>query len=337
MFIASTPLGLSGKANQGESYFGTENPAIGTVITYIFNDTTLISEKDARKKKDAALAKAGKDVPYPSLDELHKEDWENAPYLLATITSADGEVVRRLKINKPSQGFNRLVWDFRYEALVPVQLQTRTPGRYEGQTMGALATPGTYYVQFHKIKDGKLTEMSAKTAFVIKSLNNVSLPAADKAALTAFSVKMVKMRRAVRGAAEVFNTQSNRVKHLQKAVLETPGAELKTLERLEKLHLQLKTTGITLYGDGSLASREFAVAPGLLTRIETAMDNFLEARSAAPASAERHYAQAADIFEQLLKDLKTMDKEIAEMEQEMYKLGAPYTQGSDFVPDWKKE
>lgn len=337
IFMEATPLGLTGKANQGESYFGSENPPLGTVITYLFNDTTMTSLKDIRKKKETALVKAGKDVPAPNLEEWHKEDWENAPYLLATITAADGEVVRRLKINKPAQGFNRLVWDFRYESLIPVQLQPRTAGRYEGKTSGALAAPGTYYVQFHKIKDAKLTEMSGKIAFVVKSLNNVTLPAADKIALNAFSMKMTKMRRAARGASEVYNTLNNRVKHLQKAILETPDADLKLLEPLEKLYLQLKETGIVLYGDGSLSSREFAYAPGLLSRIETAMDNFWDATSAAPVSAERHYTQAADIFEQLLKDLKTMDKAISDIEMELFKLGAPYTQGSDFVPDWKRE
>ena len=337
IFMEATPLGLTGKANQGEAYFGSDNPPVGTVITYLFNDTTMVSLKDIRKKKETALVKAGKDVPAPNLEEWHKEDWENSPYLLATITAADGEVVRRLKINKPTQGFNRLVWDFRYESLIPVQLQPRTSGRYEGKTSGALAAPGTYYVQFHKIKDAKLTEMSGKIAFVVKSLNNVTLPAADKAALNAFSMKMTKMRRAARGASEVYNTLNNRVKHLQKAIFETADADLKLLEQLEKLYLQLKEAGIVLYGDGSLSSREFAYAPGLLSRIETAMDNFWDATSAAPVSAERHYTQAADIFEQLLKDLKTMDKAISDIEMELFKLGAPYTQGSDFVPDWKRE
>jgi hypothetical protein len=337
MFIESTPLGLSGKANQGESFYGAENPPIAAVITYLFNDTTLTSFKDQRKKKEADLVKNSKDIPYPTLDALHKEDWEINPYLIATISDAQGELVRRIRIDKPQKGFNRLNWDFRYEALVPVQLQNRSAGRYESTTSGALAAPGTYFVQFHKFQDGKLTEMSAKAPFVVKALNNVSLAAADKNQLNAFSVKMTKMRRAARGASEIYSTQVNRLKHLQKAVHETADADLKLLEKINLLYVKQKEMGIVFYGDASLSSREFAFSPGLLSKIETTMDNFWWATSAVPVSSNRHYNESAEIFEALLRDLKYMNEEISKIEESLFKLGAPYTQGSNYIPDWKRE
>jgi hypothetical protein len=337
MFIESTPLGLSGKANQGESYYGAENPAVAAVITYLFNDTTLISIKDQRKKKESELVKNGKDVPYPTLDALHKEDWENNPYLIATISDAQGEVVRRLRIDKPQKGFNRLNWDFRYEALVPVQLQNKSAGRYESTTNGALAAPGTYYVQFHKFQAGKLSELTAKTAFIIKALNNVSLAASDKKQLNDFSVKMAKMRRAARGASEVYSLQVNRLKHVQKAIHETTDSDLKLLEKISELGIKQKEMAIVLYGDASLSSREFAFSPGLLSRIESTMDNFWSATSAVPSSANRHYNESADIFESMLKELRLMNDEITKLEEALFKLGAPYTQGSNFIPDWKRE
>jgi photosystem II stability/assembly factor-like uncharacterized protein len=337
MFIESTPLGLSGKANQGESYYGAENPAVAAVITYLFNDTTLISIKDQRKKKESELVKNGKDVPYPTLDALHKEDWENNPYLIATISDAQGEVVRRLRIDKPQKGFNRLNWDFRHEALVPVQLQNKSAGRYESTTNGALAAPGTYYVQFHKFQAGKLSELTAKTAFIIKALNNVSLAASDKKQLNDFSVKMAKMRRAARGASEVYSFQVNRLKHVQKAIHETTDSDLKLLEKISELGIKQKEMAIVLYGDASLSSREFAFSPGLLSRIESTMDNFWSATSAVPSSANRHYNESADIFESMLKELRLMNDEITKLEEALFKLGAPYTQGSNFIPDWKRE
>lgn len=336
MFIEATPLGLSGKANQGEAYYGAENPPVATVITYLFNDTTMISISEARKKEEKALVKNKKDIPFPSLEALHKEDWENDPYLIASITNEVGEVIRRLKI-KPKQGFNRLEWDFRYESLVPVELQARKQGRYQSRTSGALAAPGKYFVQFHKVQSGKVTEMSEKMPFSTQSLNNATLAATDKAALTAFSVKMVKMRRAARGASQVYRDMTDRVKHLEKAVLEAPDAKLESLARLEKLHIRLKEMGIVLYGDGSLASRDMADKTGLLARIEITMDNFWEATSAVPTSADRQYRLAGEIFEQFLKDLEAVNKEVSTIEEEMYKLGAPYTKGSSFVPDWKME
>jgi hypothetical protein len=221
--------------------------------------------------------------------------------------------------------------------LVPVQLQNRSAGRYESSASGALAAPGTYNVQFHKFQDGKLTELSAKTSFNIKALNNVSLAAADKKQLNDFSVKMAKMRKAARGASEIYSTQVSRLKYLQKAVQETPDADLKLLEKIAALQLKQREMGISLNGDASLSSREFAFSPGLLSRIETAMDNFWSATSAVPASANRHYNESAEIFEGFLKDLRNMNDEITKIEESLYKLGSPYTQGSNFIPDWKRE
>ena len=183
----------------------------------------------------------------------------------------------------------------------------------------------------------EVTELSGKTAFIIKSLKNASLPPTDMMALNNFSVKMTKMRRAARAVSEVCNTQQSRLQHLNKAVIETPGSDLKLLERIEKLNIIQKQIAIILYGDRSLSSREFAVPPGLLSRIETTMDNFWEATGAVPVSAEKNYSQAAEILEKLLSDVKNMESELKKLEEELFKLGAPYTQGSDFIPDWKRE
>ena len=336
MFIESTPLGLTGKANQGDAYFGAENPVVGAQITYLFNDTTFTTFKDARKKRESVLLKNGKDIPYPNLEELHKEDWENSPYLLASISNVDGETVRRLKI-KPQQGFNRLVWDFRYESLVPVQLQNRQPGRYESQTTGALAAPGTYYVQFHKVQNGTVIELSSKQEFTVKSLKNSTLAATDKQALNDMSVKFVKMRRAARGLSEVFNSLNNRVKLLQKAVVETSSSDLKILEKLDKIYFQLKEISIELYGDASLYSRDFPFKPGLISKIETAMDNFWDATSAVPASSMRHYNESALALEKLIKDIQSISQEIKTIDADLNKNGAPYHPGSELIPDWRKE
>jgi hypothetical protein len=56
-----------------------------------------------------------------------------------------------------------------------------------------------------------------------------------------------------------------------------------------------------------------------------------------PVSSNRHYNESAEIFEALLRDLKYMNEEISKIEESLFKLGAPYTQGSNYIPDWKRE
>jgi photosystem II stability/assembly factor-like uncharacterized protein len=336
MFIESRPLGLGGKANQGESFYTADNPPVAATFSYLFNDTTFMSIKDARQKLEKDLIKADKEVPFPSLQELHDEDWENAPYVIATITNSRGEVVRRLK-TKPGQGLNRLTWDFRYESLVPVELQEREPGRYGSRTSGALAAPGKYAVQFHKVMQGKVTALSGKTEFTIKSLDNATLGAEDLAAVNAFEVKFSKMRRAARGLGKVYGNMNDRIKHLKKAVLQTPESDLNTIEWLENLEVQLKELGIVLYGDASLSSREFETKTSLSGRIEITMGNIWGSTAKVPEWAEAHYQEAGEILEDALKTAADLEKEIAKIEEQLYKQGAPYSKGSSFIPDWKLE
>lgn len=336
MFQESTPLGLTEKANQGESYYTAENPTYGVVFTYYFQDSTFTSLKEQRKKREAELMKSNKAVPYPNLEDLHKEDWENTPYLIYEITDEKGNTVRKIK-TKPSTGLNRVNWDFRYESLVPVQLNQGKPGRYEGRTSGPMAIPGTYFVQFFKVQQGKVTELGPKKSFQIKSLKNASLESKDRSLVFLFSEKMNKMRRAIRAASEFYQNYGQRIKLVQKAIIETPNASLSLLEKMDQLSMKWKTMGITLYGDGSLSSREFPFTPGLITRVETTMDNFWDASSDLPNSATQQYEASATIFESWLQELKSIESELVAVEKLLFGLGAPYTSGSPYMPDWKKE
>jgi hypothetical protein len=106
---------------------------------------------------------------------------------------------------------------------------------------------------------------------------------------------------------------------------------------MDQLLMKWKTMGITLYGDGSLSSREFPFTPGLITRVETTMDNFWDASSDLPNSATQQYEASATIFESWLQELKSIESELVAVEKLLFGLGAPYTSGSPYMPDWKKE
>lgn len=336
IFIERTPLGLTGTSMQGESYYAAPNPPVGAVFTYLFNDTTMMTSKDARYKREAQLIKDKKDIPYPTLDELHKEDWEQKPFAIMTITNKAGEVVRRIKTT-PRKGMNRLVWDFRYESLIPVQLRDSKPGRYGSAPSGALAAPGDYFAQLAKVHDGKVTILTEKIPFKIKSLNNATLSAEDKDALTAFETKLAKMRRAGRAVGSVYSSMNNRIAHLQKGIMVTPNADLKLLETAEKIRLRLKELGVDLYGDGSLSSREFEAEPGLFERMESPIWNMWDATAAPSQTAQKNYTIVGKMFEKFLGELNTVKKEINDLEQQLNDLGAPYTPGRIQIPDWKLE
>ena len=95
---------------------------------------------------------------------------EAAPYVLVTITDAQGNFVKSMK-QGAKKGYNRLVWDGRYQSNSPVSFHKPNPDNpYEGEDNGPLAIPGTYYVSFKLFYNNTFTELSSAKPFVIKSL-----------------------------------------------------------------------------------------------------------------------------------------------------------------------
>ncbi len=216
-------------------------------------------------------------------------------------------------------------------------MRDRQAGRYSSSPSGALAAPGEYFVQLHKVHRGKVTEMTSKTPFTIKSLNNATLAAEDKTALEAFEVKLAKMRRAGRAAGNVYSEMNKRIAHIEKAILQTGSADLKLLEQVDKMRIRMKELGIELYGDRSLSSREFEAAPGLMSHMEGTIWSIWYSTSAASDSAEKKYQAAGILFEKFLKDLSVVGQELTQIEKQLNDLGAPYTPGRVAIPDWKME
>jgi hypothetical protein len=111
MYNERTPWGLRGKSFLGESYYAADNPPFGAVFTYYVKDdiNTLKKQRNDREKE---MEEKGEQIPYPTLEELRKEDEEQKPYLFFTIKDQQGEIVERIK-EDPKKGVNRLTWNFR--------------------------------------------------------------------------------------------------------------------------------------------------------------------------------------------------------------------------------
>lgn len=336
IFIERNPLGGRSKASQGASYYAAKNPPVGAVFTYLFNDTTLHTRRDLRFKAEAAARKQKTDIQYPSIEDLRQEDWEQKPFVLLTIRNSRDEVVRRLR-HQPAKGMNRVVWNFRYESLMPTVLKPRKAGRYSSVPTGALAAPGTYTVELTKVQDGIVTPLTDPSEFEIQSLNNATLSAADKTALTAFEIKLSKMRRAGRAVIAVHGDLKKRVKHLHEAVLYTPESDLALLKKVDELRLRLEQLGVTLLGDGTRSSRGIETEPSLVARLESPIWSMWNATSAPSESTRANYLKAGQAFEKFLVDLRSVQKDLKKVEQQLNDLGAPYTPGRMQIPDWKLE
>jgi hypothetical protein len=334
MFVESQPLGLRGKGFQGDGYFATPNPPVGATFRYYLKDD-IKTIKENRQATEKELAKAGKAVYYPNVDSLRLEDQQAEPHLLFTIADAQGNVVRKLKA-PAKKGMKQIVWDFYYAPFTPVDFSVfdADANPFGGPAKGYRALPGDYTISMQKFEDGKYTQLVSPQPFKAVPLNNTTLPAEDKAALSAFNKKLAELQRVVTGTNAYTNDINNRLRFLKEAVIRTPGVN--TAEATQKIYdieRRMLAVGTALNGDASLSRREFEALPGINGMVNGIAAALWGTTSAPNGNLEQAYQQALQKFGKVYTEVKAVDSELNALEMQLEKSGAPYTPGR--LPDWK--
>ena len=335
MYIDARPLGLRGKGSQGESHYTADNPPIGAVFTYFFNDT-LKSNKEIRQEKEKVLIKKGEDVEYPSLEELRKEDRQQDSYLLFTIYDENGNELRKL-IEKPKLGINRIVWNFRLTPQSSIQLNVSKPGRYGEANKGPLALPGNYSVSMHKVVDGTVSLLVDKTPFSCVWLDKLSTPTDNKEELLTFQIKVDKLRKAVDASGKVLVDLNNRLSFIKSAVKSYPNLDLSKLKDIHALNSLSDSLSIQLYGDPSLSKRDVEQPESISSRVGIVIWNMWRSRSNPTETNKMLYNSAGEDFTLLVPEFKKFDKAVKDLENYLEDNQVPYTPGRSLIIDWKME
>ncbi len=333
MFIESRPYGLAGKGFLGESFYGAENPPLGATFTYYLKDAPK-TRALARREKEKAALKNGETLPYPSYEELRREDEEEAPSLTLTVTDESGNIVRRIK-GTAEKGFNRVAWNFRYAPLTPSHLKDPEPDAFAPGDESPLAMPGRYSVGITKTVDGVSTEIAGPVTFSTSVLSNSSLPAPDKKAVLQFQREVASLQRAVLGASQVVDDVKNRIVLLKKSLIDMQAPASKLRSDLDSLEANLRGMTRDLKGDRTLASRNEPASTSIVDVVSGVVDDEWQSTGAPTQTQRDAYAHAADVFAPLLARLHTLvEKDLRDIESRMERLGAPWTPGR--VPEWKR-
>jgi len=325
--------GRSGRGSQGASYYVAPNPDFGAVFTYYLKDK-ITTRKERRKEEEKKIGKRGKDVPYPTLEDLRAEDRETTPVVNLVVRDAAGEVVRRVEASR-NKGLHRVNWDLRYPSPSPTSLsRPRDLPPWVLLPAGPLALPGTYTVTLTKEVDGETTDLADPVTFEVVPLELATFAAADRAEAMAFHRKAARLQRAVRGAVRVADETQTRIKYLRKAYLDTPGADPSLLAEVHGLEQRLDEILVALRGDPTLSKHEEAAPTSISQRAGTAVDWYV---TSAPTQTQRDaYRDAGDAFIQRLGELRTLiEQDLAALEAKFESAGAPWTPGR--IPEWGKE
>ncbi len=334
MYIEASPLGGRERGFQGASFYIAPNPPFGAVFTYYLKED-LKTRKKLRQEQEKKLEKEGETLAYPTWETLRAEDREQEPSLLFTVTDEEGNVVRRLTAPGKT-GFHRLAWDLRFPASTPIRLQPPERGIFGGPPQGPLVAPGKYKVAMARQVDGVVTALGEPQSFEAVPLGLAILPAADQAAQLEFQRKTARLQRAVVGAMRSVDEAQERLRHVQKAILETPDAELTLAEQARTLDLRLRDIEEKLNGDPVLAARNEPTPPAIGDRVQGIVEGHWASSSEATRTFQDDYAIAAAEFAPVLEDLRqAIGGDLKNLEDRLEALGAPWTPGR--LPSWKPE
>jgi len=327
MFEKSAPLGLPGKAFQGDSFYSGKNLGPVAIIYYSYNDEGK-SIKDERQKNDKEKAKDGKDNPYPSYKELLNESQEMEEKLVFTIKDKDGLVVRKIE-KKPSKGIQKLKWDLRYPSKEAIKLNK--PSFYNpfaGRSEGNLVNPGEYSVSLSKTHNGVTTELAGPQILTVKALDNTVMPALNRNEKVDFQREVAELSRTIEGAGHMLSEVGNKMKHIKEAIIKVEKPMDDLLKDYYALDLKIKDIRTSLNGDNIKTRLDIDQVPspsGRLGWIE------YEQKYSTSTPTETHkmsFALAKEEFVPILDQIKALIKnDLEALEQKLEDADAPYTPG----------
>lgn len=329
LYIESLPLGLRGNSFQGHAMYAADNPEVGVAFTYYVKEN-IKTLKQKRQKAEKEQIKEGKDVKYPTYDELEAERNEEAPYLLFTIQDTDGNVIRKLKTGA-SKGVKRIVWDGRYPSVSPIRLsQPSFDNPFANEDEGILAMPGDYTVSLSRSVNGELTELVGPQSFKLNTLGGVTLPAKDRAALLAFQQDAQNLSRLVDGAGRMMSEIGNRMRFIERAVYSIPTPTPALNAEIQKIQDEMKAIRKEFYGD-NIASTLDQPSPFTISNRIGWLTYEMWNSTSAPTNTQRESLKIVkrDFKPILTRIKKVYNEDLKSLEKKLDEAGAPYTPGRD--------
>lgn len=336
LFVRSRPLGGSGAGWQGSNFYSAPNPASGAHIAYYLKNGYK-TRRAVRQAAEAAAAKRGEDVFYPSWDSLRVEDREEAPAILLTVTDAEGHVVRRLA-GPTGAGVHQVNWDLRYPSPEPPSrsrpdADDDDEGGRRREPAGPYVLPGSYRVAMAKRVDGEVTPLGEPVSFEVYPLDSAATPRTP--AILAFQQQTAKLARAVLGANALATETMNRLNLLERALQATPTADTKLSADARALESRLRDIRTSLTGDRTAARRNESSPPSLLGRLNDITNGLWSSTLGDATATQKHqYDIVGSDFGDVLAQLRTLvTVDLKRLEDSAEAAGAPWTSGR--IPTWE--
>lgn len=323
----SSPLGLPGKAFQGDNFYTAENLGPEAIITYYYGDS-FTSLEDARKKREKERIKDLKDVSYPTYESLKAEREEAEPQLVFTIRDSKGQVVKK-EFQKPSRGINRFKWNLRYTLQDPISFYT--PSFYnpwESRDEGTLVEPGNYTIDMQLEQDGTFTPLVAPQTFAVKALNNTVMPAQDRGEKVAFQRQIMELESKVGVMQSKMGELNDKLRYMKSALKRSEQPYGNLLKQVLALEDKLEDIEHKLYGDPVKRSLDIDQPPSPANRLGIVSYEQKYTTSTVTNTHRESYAIAKAELDVLFGALERLiEVDARQLESSFKQAGMPYTPG----------
>ena len=322
------------KYGQGSTYFIAKNPDFGAVFTYYLKDAPK-SLKSMRQEREKKLFEKSERIPQLTDAELRAEREEVPAYLTFIISDVTGNEICR--INKvPSTGINRINWDLRYLDRSAIDGKEKYDP-FAASRSGIPVMPGKYKVSLTLTVRDTVKQLGNAVEFNAVTLNNTTLPAADKASVASFQKKVAELSRVMRGTEKYAEDLLARSYALQTSLNAVSGANTELRARLSNVSKQLEDVKLKFNNNSSRPSdEENPPAPVTLNNRLSKMAWAHWGSTGAPTQMQQDAYKILMVEFPLVYDQvkRIGETDIKELEKEVEKLGAPVTPGR--LPVWNK-
>jgi photosystem II stability/assembly factor-like uncharacterized protein len=322
-----------GKYGQGATYFAAKNPEFGAVFTYYIKDVPK-SAKTIRKDKEAELFKESKPIAQPGLKELRDESLQESTYLIFKIFDDAGNEIRRLNVS-PLKGINRINWNLRYTGISKGDDNITKFDPFKDKGSGILVAPGKYFVSMSISQDGKIKELVPGQNFMVKSMNNATLPAPDRKEIVDFQKKVYERVKIANATLSFAKEAWTKLLAIKQSIVILPEAKSSLLIQVQELEKELDEIIFAFEGPGAKASFEEIPPhhPSINLRLNY-LDNHYSSTAAITQTEKDQLAIIEELVPPLIDKLRnSILLKIASLEKELNNINAPWTKGR--IPEWK--
>jgi hypothetical protein len=164
--------------------------------------------------------------------------------------------------------------------------------------------------------------------FEVKPVPGAVLPTPDYGEVASFQEKTLELLREALGAAEELRRASDRLRHMRKALVQTPRAKATLFASMDEIEAELASLRVRLMDDRVRGRLNEPSVPSVLYRVRRVAGSHWDTREAPTVTQQQSYQTAASEYTAVKAELKTLlEAKIPQLEVELEAAGAPWTPG----------